>query len=241
MSKEFRVRLVSILAMRSSATKQSIDDAQVIFEVTPVLTESGSVEYGSTTPVHMPGSIQIYKHTSSRSFDIQAKFISRNVADAVKNMKYLQTMRSWRYPFFGATDTIGKTSRDMPAESDEPVSNPDDAAVARAKDTGAQLKGAPPEVLYLYAYASGEQNATGDGSASQPINLSRIPVVLTSLTITYDSDVDYIPVYTGSDASTAVPFPMRVNVSLMLAETHSPREYEKFDLMAYKKGNLTGF
>ena len=236
---DYRVRLVPITATRKGQSSD-ITNSQVIFEVTPNLTETGSVDYSTINPVHLPGGIQIYKHTNSRTFEIQAKLISRNVDDAIKNMKYLQAMRSWRYPFFGATNTVAENLTVEPTDDGEQVQDPSDAAIARAKDNNAQLRGAPPEVLYLYAYATTTTSSSSDGSQFQFINLSRIPVVLTSLSITYDDESDYIPVYIKSNAGTpdtskVVPFPIKISVNLSLAETHSPLEYEKFDLMAYKR------
>lgn len=94
-----------------------------------------------------------------------------------------------------------------------------------------ELLGAPPEVLYLYAYA-------GDASIRSQswVNIHRVPVVITNLSITYPDDVDYIPTSLGPE-----PFPVRIEVSITLAETHSPMEYENFSLMDFKMGKLEYF
>lgn len=102
---------------------------------------------------------------------------------------------------------------------------------ARRSSTGFELLGAPPEVLYLYAYSSPDT----DRSRLQNIHLNKIPVVLTSLSITYPDDVDYIP---NNDNQ---PCPVRWDVSLDLVETHSPREFERFSLLKYKTGQLDSF
>jgi hypothetical protein len=197
---DYRVFLVSILDLTQSPNTGDIK--RVIFKVTPQISESRSVDYTPVQPIHLPGGIQIYKFTGSRTFEISAHFISRNSTDALENIKLLQTLRSWTMPFFGATKV---------------------------------LKGAPPEVLYLYGYSpssSYRKNVNG-------ININRIPVVMTSLSITYPEDVDYIQTKVGS--TNTEPFPVKMDVNISLIETHSPYEYERFDLIKFKKGELVSF
>ena len=85
--------------------------------------------------------------------------------------------------------------------------------------------GAPPDVLYLNAYAT--QNNTQ--------NLYQIPVVINGLTITYPNDVDYISTNDGT------PFPTIMSIDITTVETHSPQEYSKFSLEQYKAGILGHF
>jgi hypothetical protein len=246
----YKVRLIPISSLTYGNDVQSIRDSQVAFDVTPSFTEEGGVEYTPVTPVHMPGSIQIYKHTNSRTFQITAHFISRNVADALKNMANLQKLRGWRYPYFGGTDTLqdtnrkarseagyGRAGQDLTPQSDQ---ERNDHIRERVKTEGVQLRGAPPDVLYLYAYSAGTNDLRGNGPR---VNINRVPVVMTNLSINYPEDVDYIPVYNtiGNPSDTTEPFPRKMDVSIALAETHSPREYEKFDLLKYKLGNLANF
>jgi len=228
MENKFKVRLVPVSALRFGADVDSIRSKEVAFRATPTLSESRSVEYSTSSPVHMPGSIQVYKRSSSRTFEISAPLISRNGRDALRNMRYLQLLRSWTLPYFGQTDTTGSS------DAQQRVSN------------DVQLRGAPPDVLYLYAYA--DQAASVYQGGFNPVNLSRVPVVVTSLGISYPDDVDYIPtsaLIDGSsnqiDTTTAVPFPIKLNVTISLLETHSPSEYERFDLTKYKTGTLQGF
>jgi len=243
---EYKVRLAPISAMRTATTSSDILDRSVIFHVTPTLSESGSVDYASVSPVHIPGSIQVYKHTNSRTFEISAHLVSRNIADARKNMRYLQILRSWRYPYFGLTDTVQSTStttnQSMPM-SDTPVATADESAIARAKGGNYQLRGAPPEVLYLWAYSPQNDRTVNGSSTSLFMNINRVPVVITSLNITYPDDVDYLPVFAeGStpDKQTQA-FPKKMDITVSLAETHSPREYELFDLTSFRNGTLSGF
>jgi len=246
----YRVRLIPISSLINGSSYDVIAQSQVAFDVTPSFTETGTVEYTPVTPVHMPGSIQVYKHTNSRAFEITAHFVSRNIIDARKNMDYLQRLRSWRYPYFGLTSTLtqdqssrrqaqGTTYGDLrqltPEQRDAKVRE-------RVQNEGVQLRGAPPDVLYLYAYStSGNDKRNADPTR---VNINRVPVVLTSLTITYPEDVDYIPVFSsdenGPDAQTE-PFPVKIDVNISLAETHSPKEFESFDLKAYKTGRLVNF
>lgn len=102
------------------------------------------------------------------------------------------------------------------------------AASARAQ----KFLGAPPDVLFLTAYSDARDMG---GKLDRVTNIFRIPVVITGLSFTFPNDVDYIPTVEGQ------PFPIMMSVSLSLAETHSPREYEKFDIFKYRDGLLPGF
>lgn len=241
----FRVRLVPVTSLTRGADVAQIKAAQVEFKVTPQMSESGTVEYASITPVHLPGSIQVYKSTSSRRFDLTVKLISRNVADARSNMRTLQMLRSWRYPYFGKS---GNSQQNMSRPSSTTgISRDSDEERSKSLKTrvdtspGVNLLGAPPDVLYLYSYSPGTNDLRGNGPR---VNLNRIPVVLTSLNLSYPDDVDYIPVFSEREAWPRIdsePFPKKLEVSISLLETHAPSDYENFDLNAYKQGNLVGF
>lgn len=248
---QYKVRLVS-----------SVDpNMRVVFNVTPALSESRSVEYTPVTPVHMPGTIQVYKNTNSRTFSITAHLISRNSADASLNALYLQTLRAWTMPYFGKNsatnpNTIkerrnasGNQSQilrrtqqpdaDYSGRQDGPtaISNEQQAerVVEQIKSTTYELLGAPPEILYLSAYSS-PRLANRNEFGTLVFNLNKIPTVITNLGISYPEDVDYIPTYHNNE-----PFPIKMDVTIDLAETHSPREYEMFSLQKYKLGQLTNF
>lgn len=250
----YKVRLIPIASLKFGGDPESIRQSQVAFDVTPAFSETGSVEYAAVTPVHLPGAIQMYKHTNSRQFEITAHLISRNVQDALKNMRYLQKLRGWRLPYFGGTNTLSasnQTSRDrirsrqVGADSAPlSASERDQLVRSRVVSEGVQLRGAPPDVLYLYAYSTSKNDLRGTDTM---VNINRVPVVLTNLSITYPDDVDYIPVYDvganfeNKPSAYAEPFPVKMDVSISLTETHSPREFERFDLLAYKQGKLANF
>lgn len=240
----YAVRLVSILSLMQTVNPSDL--VSVTFEVTPRITESGRTTYNPITPIHMPGSIQVFKQTESRTFHVEAQFISRTVQEATKNMKTVQLLRSWRYPFFGQSSTITNTQSQLRKNlatsqqfsTTQELTNDQQLAIAQAR--GVQLLGAPPEVLYLYGYSSPANN---DRSVTQGVNLNRIPTVLTSLTIKYPDDVDYLPTLdsSGSQSTNSEPFPMILDVSIELAETHSPVAYQQFDLNKFKSGKLQEF
>lgn len=257
----YKVRLISVSSLSGGGAPE-----QVLLNVTPRFTESREVEYTSLTPVHLPGNIQVFKNTRSRTFSIGAHFISRTVEEATTNMIYLQTLRGWTLPYFGATSTVEKNG----ASGLTTASNNQKSATAMALLTSAvadrtltaneanlvaqqsknseisvELLGAPPDVLYLYAYSSGNNSGKGGYGASRPstygVNINKIPVVITSLSIVYPDDVDYIPTYSNKDPRISEPFPIKMDVDISLVETHSPREYEQFDLLKFKRGVLVNF
>jgi len=202
-------------------------EGTVVFDASPTLSESRSVEYAGVTPVHMPGSIQVYKKTNSRTFSLVAKLISRNQEQATTSMRYLQLLRGWTMPYFGLRSQFDGPTPPNARGGIPPTIDSNDRT---------SMLGAPPDVLYLFAYSS-SMGADADRSGTGGrVNLKKLPVVITSLNITYPEDVDYIPV-----KDTGEPFPVRMEVSIELAETHSPRGYEDFSLSMFKQGLLAQF
>ena len=250
----YKVRLISVASFMGTAGLRE----QVIFDVTPKFSESREVEYAPITPVHMPGSIQVYKNTKSRTFTIGARFVSRTVAEATQNMRYLQRLRGWTMPYFGASSTLDSTSQQirnnaktgqtrtdqLTGSGDDRVLTPEESMEIRQSQmqTGTELLGAPPDVLYLYAYSTSKNDGNSSGRPTiSGVNINRIPVVMTSLNITYPDDVDYIPTNSNGSPDISEPFPIKMDVDITLIETHSPREYEQFDLIKYKRGVLVNF
>lgn len=246
---QFKVRLISVA-----------DESTVVrFDVTPTFTEGGSVEYTAVAPIHMPGAIQVYKSTPSRTFNIGATFVSRNSLDARLNMIYVQRLRAWRMPYFGeASSTLTdqqKINRANARKTNPSGNNQQSRSLSvdeinrknteRLNNEGFDLLGAPPMVLYLYAYST---NANNDRQQDGMININRVPVVLTNLNITYPSDVDYIPTQqlvpqgeTDPIDTRTEPWPVKMEVTIDLVETHSPREYSRFSLTDFYAGKLANF
>lgn len=240
----YKVRLISVTSLKNGSIN---DPDQVSFDVTPSFSESGSVDYAAITPVHMPGGIQVYKRTNSRTFTIGAKLISRTVAEATQNMQYLQTLRAWRFPYFGINSSKKANEDRVRAQTNSQDSNVSAAqqnkgAIATLNSSSIELLGAPPPVLYLYAYST---SANDDRPTAYGVNINRVPVVLSDLSITYPDDVDCLPISSSASSVTingsSEPFPIRVDVSITLLETHSPAEFEQFSLQKYKTGQLVNF
>jgi hypothetical protein len=187
----------------------------------------------------MPGSIQVYKNTSSRDFNITATFVSKTPDQALENMNYLQLLRGWTTPYFGRSSTLSEAQRRFRADVKDSTESVATDPNVRAADRGTELLGAPPDVLYLYGYASSDQRQTAEGGfqLQSAVNIHKVPVVMTSLDIAFPSDVDYIP---SSDVLPS-PFPTKMEVSISLIETHSPSEYQQFSLADFKTGRLVNF
>lgn len=252
---KYKVRLISVASLSGSSSAE-----QVVFNVTPKFTESREVDYTAMTPVHLPGGIQVYKNTRSRTFTIDAHFISRTIEEATTNMIYLQTLRGWTLPYFGATSTKSSSAASDRAAAKQNQQNASnrlqlgDNSVQPVTDaqqlinrvktmgSGVELLGAPPDVLYLYAYSSSMNSGTnGARPSTYGVNINKVPVVITSLNIAYPEDVDYIPTFSNINPNISDPFPKKMDVTVTLVETHSPREYERFDLMKFKQGKLVNF
>lgn len=70
----------------------------VVFDVQPIVSESGSATYAPIDDIRQAASMLIYMGSPSRDFTINAKFVSRTTEEANKNRKHVQTLRSWRMP-----------------------------------------------------------------------------------------------------------------------------------------------
>lgn len=253
-TQRFKVRLVSTANPKLYVT----------FDVSPQVSESRSAQYESMGISNMPGDFQVYKGTPSREFSLnEVTLISRTPAEARQNLVKLNIMRSWLTPYFGTTNpNDDKTSQPIEAKRSD-IDIATEAAIlgdssgielnrkgslSNEAQIESQLKsmkefykhflGAPPDVLYFSAY-SDKNEFRG--------NISNIPVVMKSLNFTYPNDVDYIPVgaskqlISGVDKLLGTPFPTFMTVSIGLTETHSPREYMRFNLLDYREGNLESF
>lgn len=73
----------------------------VRFNVTPVIGESREATYEEVAIVHHPGQILRYKSSSTRSWSLNTKLISRNPEEASKNLKTLNLIRGWVMPYYG--------------------------------------------------------------------------------------------------------------------------------------------
>lgn len=70
----------------------------VIFDVQPIVSESGSATYAPIDDIRQAASMLIYMGSPSRDFSITAKFVSRTRIEATQNSRYVQLLRSWRMP-----------------------------------------------------------------------------------------------------------------------------------------------
>ena len=232
---QFKVRLTS------STSQDRLTDLRrsVVFDVTPDLIENRNVNYKTLDPLHAPGQIYVFVNSSSRTFNLSnIRLISRTAAEASKNLARLWTLRSWTVPTFGELDfkaeqEQAKRERDRNNGTDV-VSlinslNEEQANVP----TNLDFLGAPPKVLLLSAYSrvGATMGTRGIG------HIRRVPVVIQQLSIPYPSDTDYIP--TADDNPT--PMPTIMTLDMTLVETHSPAEYQRFNLTDFREGNLTGF
>lgn len=203
--------------VKLSRKENGITKYRVVFDVTPDLTESRTVNYKALDPIHAPGQIYVYTNTSSRQFSLSnVKFVSRTPEEAEINLRKLQQLRSWCMPRFGlnsSTISYQQTENRRTGEGDQ----------------GDEWLGLPPPVLFLSAYSG------YDAFGLRLENINSVPVVITSLTIPYQSDVDYINTPAG------VPVARIINLDIQLQETHSAIEYDNFNLAKFRAGILESF
>jgi hypothetical protein len=90
----------------------------IVFQVTPTIDESRSANYEHISPVHHPGTIQVYKNTEARQFNITVKLIARTAAEASLNVKYINAIRSWVMPYYGQGTASSSESNRLGAPPD---------------------------------------------------------------------------------------------------------------------------
>ncbi len=242
MTDTFKVRL-------EPATRA--DGVAVVFHASPEITESRVVNYKAVEPVHMPGNFQAYNNSSSRTFSISAiKLFSRTPEEASMNLAKINQLRGWTVSKFGisanqATPIVNPDKVDQ-TNSTDVLSNYGASAETRleneykyygqsprtySNNTSGQaivdttLIGLPPAVIELSAYSNAKHRG----------NIYRIPCVITNLSIPYPTDVDYIPTSEGT------PFPAIMTISIELIEVHSPNEYQNFNIVNFRRGELLFF
>lgn len=217
----------------------------VKFDVTPDLSETIEVNYSTVQPTQAPGGFQVYEGTSPRSFNLSGiRLISRTMEEATRSLIYMNRLKGWAYPYFGlgtakAENNKTKRQQERELESDSPGTYVPEAhdmqpfeELFNEFQNGPPVQGhvgAPPDILELSAY--GDSTALG--------MLYKIPVVISSITIPYPSDVDYMPTYLGSPGS--LPFPTILQMDISLMEAQSPASLTAFNLQDFHKGRMVGF
>lgn len=233
---QFKVRLTD----SNSPDLQSAKPRTVQFDATPDLIENRNVNYKTLDPMHAPGQLFVYANTSSRTFNLSnIRLISRTPKEASANLERLWILRSWCMPSFGRNefeDEMQRASREqvranVGVDAGKISSKMQDRA---STPTNRDFLGAPPKVLQLSAYSrlGAQTGVQGLG------HIRRVPVVIQQLSIPYPSDTDYIPT---DDAQNPTPMPTIMTLDMTMVETHSPAEYQKFNLNDFRNGNLSGF
>jgi hypothetical protein len=74
---------------------------RVVFTVMPRIDEQRSVEYDTAQIVHHPGGILKYRTTSTRTWGVSGRLMSRNSSEASENLAIINMIRSWTQPFYG--------------------------------------------------------------------------------------------------------------------------------------------
>lgn len=192
----------------------------IAFRVSPdSVNESRQAIYKQLEPLHMPGAVQVYTHTTPRNWQVSGvKLISRNGVEAEDNLQTVNLLRSWLTPYFGNSETKGKDNY------------------------ASEMLGAPPPVLLFSAYSDGKLKSKQQGNAKVGGEMGamgivrNVPVVIQSLNIPFASDIDYIQTQKSNQ-----PFPAVLSLDIALVETHAPSEFSNFDIIKYKNGVLDGF
>lgn len=225
-----RPKAISLTSFRGFRTKRETVNS-VKFHITPEVAEARSVNYSEISDVRLPSSILIWMGSPSRNFNINAKFLARSPQEASDAFKNISLLKSWcvtNSPLGPITrqnvDTIlhGTPS---PTDTTAPASGTETQETEKSLSETINISGPlftdTPEVLLLEGY--GEQ-------------FRKIPVVITSLNITFPSDTDYIE----SPQGAWVPILHEISISLKEAREISDRAgaIGGFSLSKFKQGTL---
>jgi len=189
----------------------------VLFDSTPKIDESVSVNYQQKALPQLPTSINYYESTSTRTYNVSnILFVSRTREEATENQRTINLLRAWTKPAFGSTDMTGMNKYSMQLSA---------------------TLGMPPPILIFSAYQNNKTYI--EGSVSDPIftsgGIKDVPVVITAFSVDWPEDIDYIP---AIDLS---PVPIIQTVSLTLLETHTPANISKFNVNRFLNGNLLNY
>lgn len=95
-----KVDLIAPEVREATQRATSLSGEIVLFNVSPIVTESRSVDYVDRA-LPGPTGLVIYKLTGNRRYSISGKFVSRTLTEATATFKYINLLRSWLIP---ATD-----------------------------------------------------------------------------------------------------------------------------------------
>ena len=93
-------------------TSSGVSTGSVSFDVTPDINESGTASYFEASEIRAPCSILIYMGSPSRTFQINAKLISRTTAEAYATEQKVNILRSWRMPESSDYFSLGSENTD---------------------------------------------------------------------------------------------------------------------------------
>lgn len=196
----------------------------VEFDVTPDITESGSVSYFEASDIRGPASILMYMGSPSRTFSISAKLVSRTPAEAARNQKYIHTLKSWRMP----ESYVGGINAGTPT-------------LLYLQGYGKMFKDIPVVMTDLSIELSSEHDFIGAGVSSFTGT-----EILKQNVINEDGTSFNIIQQKATAAKTYKSFvPIITPVSITLKEAHSVEGdldgLEGFDILKYRNGELVNW
>lgn len=217
-----RTKSVTLTSKRGNTHYRAINSVR--FFISPEMSESRHVNYVDISDVRLPSSILIWMGSPSRTFSLNAKLLARSTAEADRSFKDLNMLKSWCVT---NTPTIVGNTINRVSENDflkKPPASPSDTEGEEEPiqfQLPETLFADTPPVLLLEGYGGQFRN---------------IPVVITDLTITYPSDIDYVQNAKG----VYVPILQDVSISLKEARDISGHSgaISTFNLSKFKAGTL---
>lgn len=94
-----KIRLVStLISSGADSGKVNTGTEQIVFNLSPEISESKQVIYAEIGDIRQAASILIYGGSPSRKWSVSAKFLSRTPQEADATWKSIQLLKSWTNP-----------------------------------------------------------------------------------------------------------------------------------------------
>lgn len=238
-----RSKAVKLSSLNKKAIYQS-----VVFFISPELTEGRNVTWAEVSDLRLPASILIYMGSPSRNFSINAKFLARSQAEADVAFRNMNLLKSWCVtstdPYLGTTSNVTLFDPSVGLAANDAQSAGDVSSNLKQDNThGIINRGNTPNVNTVKTNTATVANDLFSGTPPVLVlegygqQYRKIPVVITSLSIPFTGEVDYIK----SSGGAYVPILQEISISLKEARNVFGKDgssIDSFNLASFKAGLL---
>lgn len=140
----------------------------VVFDITPELSETQGVSYITIGEIFQAAEIAIFSGSQSRTFNLNAKFVSRTVIEARNNLRRINRLKSWTKPDKQERTMISGGTQGFPSGT---------PAVLSLFGYGERLNGITVVIENLTINYPEDVDYITIGSGQQYGNMTSIPII----------------------------------------------------------------